>query len=89
MYRDLARQIDDRQPVGFHPQISVMSTEKRFQWIMRILSSKDSPLGCVEDHVWKEHQKRGAVHWHMLFWVKQSWPRFLDYPKSKTTTFRM
>ena len=71
MFRDLARDIENRQAVGFHPQMSVMSAEKRFQWIMRILASPDSPLGYVEDHVWKkEYQKRGAVHWHMLFWVK-------------------
>ncbi len=38
---------------------------------MRILTSADGPLGCVEDYVWKkEYQKRGAVHWHILLWVK-------------------
>ncbi len=50
-----------------------MSAEKRFYWIMWILTSQDSPLGYVEDHVWKmEYQKQGAVYWHnvMLFWVK-------------------
>jgi len=48
-----------------------MSAEKRFQWFMHILQSDDGPLGSVEDYVWKkEYQKRGAVHWHMLVWVK-------------------
>jgi len=48
-----------------------MSGEKCFQWFMHILQSDDGPLGSVEDYVWKkEYQKRGAVHWHMLVWVK-------------------
>ena len=67
---DLARKVDDRRPAGFHPQVSVLAAEKRFQWFMHILQSNDSPLGFVEDYVWKkEYQKRGAVHWHMLVWV--------------------
>ena len=38
---------------------------------MDILRSENGPLGTVEDYVWKkEYQKRGAVHWHMLLWVK-------------------
>jgi len=70
-YEDLARNVDDRQAAGFHPQVSIMSAEKRFQWFMHILQSDDSPLGSVEDYVWKkEYQKWGAVHWHMLVWVK-------------------
>ena len=29
------------------------------------------PLGVVQDKVVKkEYQRRGAVHWHMLLWVK-------------------
>ena len=48
-----------------------MSAEKRFKWFMTILHSDNGPLGYVEDCVWKkEYQKRGAVHWHMLVWVK-------------------
>ena len=70
-YEDLARNVDDRQAAGFHPQVSVMSAEKRFKWFMTILHSDNGPLGYVEDCVWKkEYQKRGAVHWHMLVWVK-------------------
>lgn len=50
---------------------SVIAAEKRFLWIMDILRSENGPLGTVEDYVWKkEYQKRGAVHWHMLLWVK-------------------
>ena len=70
-YRDIVRNIADRQPVGWHPHICVMAAEKRFNWIMGILRSPDGPLSQVEDYCWKkEYQKRGAVHWHMLFWVK-------------------
>ena len=70
-YEDLARDVDNRRPAGYHPQVSVMSAEKRFQWFMRILASDDGPLGCVEEYVWKkEYQKRGAVHWHMLLWIQ-------------------
>ena len=68
---DLARKIEDRQPVGSHPEYSVIAAEKRFLWVMDILRSENGPLGTVEDYVWKkEYQKRGAVHWHMLLWVK-------------------
>ena len=70
-YEDLARNVDDRQAAGFHPQVSVMSAEKRFKWFMTVLHSDNGPLGFVVDCVWKkEYQKRGAVHWHMLVWVK-------------------
>ena len=69
--KDLARSPEEREPVGWHPHVSVLSAEKRFQWMMKILQSKDGPLGEVEDYTWKkEYQKRGAVHWHMLVWVK-------------------
>jgi hypothetical protein len=38
---------------------------------MKILLSPDGPLGEVQDYIWKkEYQKRGAVHWHMLLWIK-------------------
>ena len=64
---------EDRQPVGFHPEVSVLAAEKRYNWFMDILKSpKGGPLGVVEDLVVKkEYQKRGAVHWHMLVWVKE------------------
>ena len=35
--QDLARDLSDRQPVGFKPQISVLAAEKRFDWFMNIL----------------------------------------------------
>lgn len=39
---------------------------------MDIITHPDGgPLGVMEDFVWKkEYQKRGAVHWHIFFWVK-------------------
>jgi len=71
-YTDLTRTLEDRQDVGFHPHVSVIAAEKRFQWIMDIIRHPDDgPLGVVEDFVGKkECQKRGSVHWHILFWVK-------------------
>ena len=70
--QDLAKDLSDRQPVGFKPQISVLAAEKRFDWFMSILRSPDGgPLGVVQDSVIKkEYQRRGAVHWHMLIWVE-------------------
>ena len=50
-----------------------MAAEKRFEWIMKIILSRDGdgPFGIVEDYgVEKEYQKRGTVHWHMLLWCK-------------------
>ena len=65
--------VEDRQPVGFHPEVSVLAAEKRYHWFMSILKSpKGGPLGIVKDLVVKkEFQKRGAVHWHMLVWVEE------------------
>jgi hypothetical protein len=64
----LAEDLSDRQPVGFKPQISVIAAEKRFSWFVSILRSPEGgPLG--DSIVKKEYQYRGAVHWHMLFWV--------------------
>lgn len=37
---------------------------------MNVLTGANGLLGTVEEYVWKEYQKRGAVHWHMLFWIK-------------------
>ena len=37
--QDLAKDLSDRQPVGFKPQISVLTAEKRFDWFMSILRS--------------------------------------------------
>ena len=70
--QDLAKDLSDRQPVGFKPQISVLAAEKRFDWFMNILRSPEGgPLGLVTDSiVKKEYQRRGAIHWHMLIWVE-------------------
>ena len=70
--QDLAKDLSDRQPVGFKPQISVLAAEKRFDWFMNILRSPEGgPLGVVTDSIIKkEYQRRGAVHWHMLIWVE-------------------
>jgi len=68
---DVARDIKDRQPMGWHPHVSVLAAEKRFEWIMNILTGSNGPLGTVEEYVWKkEYQRRGAVHWHILFWIQ-------------------
>ena len=72
-YKDVARDWADRQAVGWSPEVAVMAAEKRFEWIMKVILSRDGygPFGIVEDYVWKkEYQKRGAVHWHMLLWCK-------------------
>ena len=67
--------VEDRQPVGFHPEVSVLAAaETRYHWFMHILKNrnKGGPLGVVEDLVTnKEYQKKGAVHWHMLVWVRK------------------
>ena len=67
----MARKTEDHQPVGSHPEHSVIAAEKRLLWVMDVLRSENGSLGTVEDYVWKkEYQKRGAVHWYMLVWVK-------------------
>ena len=72
--QDLASTIHNREAVGFKPQISVLAAEKRYEWFMSILRSpQGGPLGVVEDFIIKkEYQRRGAVHWHMLLWVKSN-----------------
>ena len=36
-----------------------------------ILNKKGGPLGIVRDYVVKtEYQKKGGIHWHILFWVE-------------------
>ena len=68
---DLAAKVCDRQPVGWHPEVSVLAAEKRYRWLINLLKSDDGPLGQIQELVVKkEYQKRGAVHWHMLVWVK-------------------
>ena len=47
--------VDNRQPVGFHPEVSVLAAEKRYIWFMNILKSpKGGPLGIVVDMVVKK-----------------------------------
>ena len=59
--QDLARKIEDRQPVGSHPKYSVIAAEKCFLWVMDIPRSENGPLGTVEDYVWKRvSEKRGS-----------------------------
>ena len=59
--------------MGFHPEVSVLAAEKRYNWFMSILKSpKGGPLGIVKDLVVKkEFQERGTVHWHMLVGVEE------------------
>ena len=54
---DLAGKIDNRQLVGWRPEVSVIAAEKRFKWFMALLKSNDRPLGQVEELVKKEYQK--------------------------------
>ena len=60
--QDLARKIEDRQPVGSHPEYSVIAAEKRFLWVMDVLRSENGPLGTVEDYIWKKRvsETRGS-----------------------------
>ena len=72
-YKDVAKDCEDRQAVGWSPEVSVMAAERRFEWITKIILTRDGvgPFGIVDDYVWKkEYQKRDAVHWHMLLWCK-------------------
>ena len=49
----------------------MLAAEKRYRWLINLLKNDDGPLGQVQELVVKkEYQKRGAVHWHMLVWVK-------------------
>ena len=40
--QNLAKDFSDRQPIGFKPQISVLATDKRFDWFTSIMRS---PIG--------------------------------------------
>ena len=60
-YVDLGKEWDDRQAAGWSPEVAVMAAEKRFEWIMKIILSRDGdgpfgdgPFGIVEDYVWKK-----------------------------------
>ena len=71
-FQDLSYKGDDEKPVGCNPLESVLGAEKRFSAMIDILLDKKSgPLGVVTDYaVKKEYQKRGGLHWHILFWVE-------------------
>ena len=57
---DLARRIENRQPVGSHPQYSIIAAEKRFLWVMNVLKSENGPLGTVEDCLEKGVSEKGG-----------------------------
>ena len=71
-FQDLSCKPDNERAVGPNPLESVLGAEKRFSAMMDILLDKNSgPLGIVVDFaVKKEYQKRGGLHWHILFWVQ-------------------
>ena len=71
-FEDLSCKPDNEASVGSNPLESVLGAEKRFSTMMDILLDKKcGPLGVVIDYaVKKEYQKRGGLHWHLLFWVE-------------------
>ena len=71
-FEDLSCKPCNAESVGCNPLESVLGAEKRYSAMMDILLDKKSgPLGVVIDHaVKKEYQKRGGIHWHILFWVE-------------------
>ena len=71
-FNDLSIESNDKMSVGPHPLESVLGAEKRFSAMLEILlNKKGGPLGIVKDYVIKtEYQKRGGLHWHILFWVE-------------------
>ena len=71
-FQDLSCKGDDEKPVGLNPLESVLGAEKRFSAMIDILLDKKSgPLGVVTDYaIKKEYQRRGGLHWHILFWVE-------------------
>ena len=71
-FHDLTVKPDKEAAVGPHPLESILGAEKRFHAMMDILLDKTTgPLGLVKDYVVKtEYQKRGGIHWHILFWIE-------------------
>ena len=71
-FSDLSVEQSDKMSVGPHPLESVLGAEKRFSAMLEIILNKQGgPLGVVQDFVVKtEYQKRGGIHWHILFWVE-------------------
>ena len=66
--QDLAKDLSNRQPIEFKPQISVLAAEKIFDWFTSIMRSPEGgPLGVVTDSiVKKEYQHRGAILWCIM-----------------------
>ena len=70
-FNNLSIEPDNKMAVGPHPLEAVLGAEKRFSAMLEILLNKVGPLGVVKDFVVKsEYQKRGRIHWHILFWVE-------------------
>ena len=71
-FEDLSCRPENEQSVGFSPLESVLGAEKWYSAMMDIiLDKKCGPLGIVIDYaVKKEYQKRGGLHWHILFWAE-------------------
>ena len=56
--QDLTAKVSDRQPVGWHPEVSMLAAEKRYRWLINLLKNDDGPLGQVQElGVKKEYQK--------------------------------
>ena len=58
--KDLTAKVSDRQPVGWHPEVSVLAAEKRYRWLINLLKGDDGPLRQIQELVVKkEYQKQG------------------------------
>ena len=71
-FHDLSIEPDNKLSVGPHPLESVLGAEKRFSAMLEMILNKNGgPLGIIKDYVIKtEYQKRGGIHWHILFWTE-------------------
>ena len=69
---DLAAKVSDRQPVGWHPEVSVLAAEKRYRWLINLLKSDNGPLGQIQELVVKRVPKtRGHTLAHAC--VGEAW----------------
>ena len=75
--QDLAKKMENCQPVGYHPEVSVLAAEKRYKWFMNILCSDEGGLlGIIQEH--GEEQSIGTCCYGlnqellppMLLWLK-------------------
>ena len=57
--RDLAKKRQNCQPVGSHPEYSVIAAKRRFLWAVDVLRSENCPSGTVEDSLKKSIRKEG------------------------------